>query len=140
MLFFYGEHPFLFLFVMPIAILILALSWIAIFLTYGVFIKIICLFLLFFLVRYIISNTIFKIYFKNDCVSVKYLFFKEFDIEYSQISKFCEHQEGFIPVKFVLIFFKSNAFKKKKVHFFCPLYMREELDSFLREKGFGITK
>jgi hypothetical protein len=133
---FYGEPPLFFVFAVCIAIIIIGFPWLALFLTFGWFGKLVLLLVLFAAGRFIIKNTILRVAFQQDAILVNYLFGKKHCLPYEEVEHFMYNHEGFLPLKVVVAKLKHE--KSKKFHFYLPDSSAGVLTVFLLEKGLTI--
>lgn len=130
---FKGEHPF-FIFIIPVVILLYLLIWLAFFIKFGWIVKTILLIVLGINIRYVLKRKVTNVQFSEDNVTVIYLFGYKKEYSYKDIKVFRENKEGFLPVTIII----GNLKDKSKFYFYCPSQLRNELDTFLKEKGFKV--
>jgi hypothetical protein len=136
-LFFFGEPPILFILSIIISFVTIGLPWLALFLTFGWFIKFLLLLILFFGLKYLIKKpTTLNVEFQDEIIVVKNLLRKKEYFRYDDVSHFYFNFEGFLS--FTVVIAKLKPEKGKKFYFCVPDSSKERLNDFLMSKGMGI--
>jgi hypothetical protein len=136
-LFFFGEPPLLFILSIIISLITIGLPWAALFMTFGWFIKLLLLFILFFGLKYLIKKpTTLNVEFQDEIIIVKNLLRKKEYFRYDDISHFYYNIEGFLS--FTVVIAKLKPEKGKKFYFFVPESSKKKLKDFLFSKEIKI--
>lgn len=118
-LFFFGEPPLLLILSIIISLITIGLPWVALFLTFGWFIKLLLLFILLFGLKYLIKKpTTLKVEFQDEIIIVKNLLRKKEYFRYDDISHFYYNFEGILS--FTVVIAKLKPEKGNKFYFFVP--------------------
>jgi hypothetical protein len=136
-LFFFGEPPLLLILSIIISLITIGLPWVALFLTFGWFIKLLLLFILLFGLKYLIKKpTTLKVEFQDEIIIVKNLLRKKEYFRYDDISHFYYNFEGILS--FTVVIAKLKPEKGNKFYFFVPESSKKKLNDFLFSKEIKI--
>jgi hypothetical protein len=136
-LFFFGEPPLLLILSIIISLITIGLPWVALFLTFGWFIKLLLLFILLFGLKYLIKKpTTLKVEFQDEIIIVKNLLRKKEYFRYDDISHFYYNFEGMLS--FTVVIAKLKPEKGNKFYFFVPESSKKKLNDFLFSKEIKI--
>lgn len=136
-LFFFGEPPLLLILSIIISLITIGLPWVALFLTFGWFIKLLLLFILLFGLKYLIKKpTTLKVEFQDEIIIVKNLLRKKEYFRYDDISHFYYNFEGVLS--FTVVIAKLKPEKGNKFYFFVPESSKKKLNEFLFSKEIKI--
>jgi hypothetical protein len=136
-LFFFGEPPLLLILSIIISLITIGLPWVALFLTFGWFIKLLLLFILLFGLKYLIKKpTTLKVEFQDEIIIVKNLLRKKEYFRYDDISHFYYNFEGMLS--FTVVIAKLKPEKGNKFYFFVPESSKKKLNDFLFSKEMKI--
>lgn len=136
-LFFFGEPPLLLILSIIISLITIGLPWVALFLTFGWFIKLLLLFILLFGLKYLIKKpTTLKVEFQDEIIIVKNLLRKKEYFRYDDISHFYYNFEGVLS--FTVVIAKLKPEKGNKFYFFVPESSKKKLNDFLFSKEIKI--
>lgn len=135
---FKGEPSIFLWIVIPLVSIIYSLIWLTLFLMFGWFGKVVLILLILLTINLFLNHSIKDIIFYKNNVRVIFYFGKETLINYADILNLHEIQQGAFIFSLIVIKTKAKIKGKQKFPFFCPRNMREELDNFLKDKGYII--
>ena len=137
----FREVPKFFLYLIaPATVFIICLIWLSFFIMFSWIGKTILILLIILITLLFLKNAIREIAFYDDKIVVNFYIKKEFLINYSDIKKMEEIQQGFFLFSLIQILTLNKIKGKRKFPFYCPKQQRSQLDNFLSIKNIIIKK